>query len=94
MYEAIARVAEWIKEGGEKQDKRIWVAVEGIKAYTMAYVTAEKERVKGTEMDKHRGNQAYEMLTTRAQELSDGLGMTNAPLPTQYTRGGGDTNGC
>jgi len=29
MYEAGARVAEWIKEGGEKQDKRIWAAVEG-----------------------------------------------------------------
>jgi len=24
IYEASARVAEWIKEGGEKQDKRIW----------------------------------------------------------------------
>jgi len=36
MYEASARVAEWIKEGGEQQDKRIWAAVDGIKAYTTA----------------------------------------------------------
>jgi len=71
MYEAGARVAEWIKEGGEKQDKRIWAVGEGIKAYTTAYVTAEKERVKGTEMEERRGNRAYEILTTRAQQLSD-----------------------
>jgi len=31
MYDAAARVAEWIKERGEKQDKRIWAAVDGIK---------------------------------------------------------------
>jgi len=84
MYEASARVEEWIKEGGEKQDKRIWAAVEGIKAYTMAYVTAEKERLKGTVMEELRGNRAYEMLTTRAQQLSDDLGMTNATEPSTY----------
>jgi len=84
MYEASARVEEWIKEGGEKQDKRIWAAMEGIKAYTMAYVTAEKERLKGTEMEELRGNRAYEMLTTQAQQLSDDLGMTNATEPSTY----------
>jgi len=52
--------------------------VEGIKAYTMAYVTAEKERLKGTEMEELRGNRAYEILTTRAQQLSVDLGMTKA----------------
>jgi len=84
MYEAGARVEEWIKEGGEKQDKRIWAAVEGIKAYTMAYVMAEKERLKGTVMEELRGNRVYEMLTTRAQQLSDELGMTNATEPSTY----------
>jgi len=35
----------------------IWAVVEGIKAYKIAYVTAEKERVKGTEMEERsRGN--------------------------------------
>ena len=92
MYEAGARVAEWIKEGGEKQDKRIWAAVEGIKAYTMAYVTAEKERLKGTEMEELRGNRAYEMLTTRAQQLSDDLGMTNAIQPSTHTEAAAQTD--
>ena len=84
MYEAGSRVAEWIKEGGEKQDKRIWAAVDGIKAYTTAYVLAEKERVRAKEMEERRGTRVYEMLTTRAQELSDGLGMTHAPQPRTH----------
>jgi len=92
IYEAGARVAEWIKEGGEKQDKRVWAAVEEIKAYTMAYVTAEKERLKGTEMEDLRGNRAYEMLTTRAQQLSDDLGMTNAIEPSTYAEAAAQRN--
>jgi len=91
MYEASARVAEWINEGGEKHDKRIWAAVAGIKAYTTAYVTAEKERVKGTEMEEQRGTRVYEMLTTRAQELSDGLGM-NTPQPRTYAETAAQTD--
>jgi len=46
MYEAGERVAEWIKEGGETQGKRVWAAAEGIKACTTAYITGEKERVR------------------------------------------------
>ena len=49
--------------------------MDGIKTYTTAYVTAEKERVRGTKMEERRGTRVYQMLTTRAQELSDGLGM-------------------
>ena len=84
LYEASAQVAEWIKEGGERHDKRIWAAADGIKSYTTAYIAAEKERVKGTEMGERRGTRVYEMLTTRAQELLDGLGMTDAPQPHTY----------
>jgi len=90
-YEASARVAKWIKEGGENDDKRIWAAVAGIKAYTTAYVTAEEERGKGTEMEKQRGTRVYEMLTTRAQELSDGLGM-NMPQPRTYAETAAQTD--
>jgi len=92
MYEASARVAEWIKEGGGKHDKRIWAAVAGIKAYTTAYVTAEKERVKGTEMEELRGNRAYEMLTTQEQQLSEDLGMTNAPQPSTHAEAAAQTD--
>jgi len=91
-YEAGGRVEEWIKEGGEKQNKRIWVAVEGKKAYSMVYVTTEKKRVKGTEMEERRGNWAYEMLTTRAQKLWDDLGMTNAPQPSTHAEAAAQTD--
>ena len=47
MYEAGARIAEWIKRGGNKNDKRVWAAVKGIEVYTNGYIEAEKERLKG-----------------------------------------------
>ena len=84
LYEVGARVAEWIKEGGEKQDKRILAAMGGIKAYTTAYITAEKERVRGTEIEERRATRVTGMLTSRAQEPSDALGMTDAPQTGTY----------
>jgi len=65
MCEAGARVAEWIKEGGDKQDKRVWAAVEGGKRYTLAHVAVEKERAKEEGSEERKGTGGYEMLTTR-----------------------------
>jgi len=44
-----------VKEGRGIHDKRIWVAVDGIKGYTTAYIAAENERVKGTELEGENG---------------------------------------
>jgi len=70
----------------------IWAVVEGIKAYTIAYVTAKKEQVKRTVMEERRGDRAYEMLTTRAQELWDDLGMTNVPQPSTHAEAAAQTD--
>jgi len=35
-------------------------------------------------MEERRGTRVYEMLTNRAQELSDALGMTDAPQSRTY----------
>jgi len=92
MYEAGARVAEWIKEGGDKQDKRVWAAVEGVKACTTAYIAAEKERAKEEGLEEQKGTRGYRMLTTRVQELVNDLGM-DAVRPHTYTETAAQTEG-
>jgi len=43
-------------------------------------------------MEERRGNRAYEMLTTRAQQLSDDLGMTNMPQPSTHAEAAAQTD--
>jgi len=50
----------------------------------MAYMAAEKERGKGTEMETRMCTRMYDMLTTRVQELSNDLGIPDIPQPYTY----------
>ena len=86
IYEAGTRVAEWIKRDGNKNDKRIWAVVKGIEAYTKGYIEAEKERLKGTDMEKKKGTRVFGLMETKLQELVAGLG-----IPAERDSGGTDT---
>ena len=54
FYEVHARLAEWIKKDGNKNDKGIWAAFRGLEIYTRGYVNATEECLIGTEREASR----------------------------------------
>ena len=55
----------------------------GSRSLTNGYIEAEKERLKGSEMEEKRGTRAYEMMETKLQEVVAGLGLPASPEPAR-----------
>lgn len=60
------------KEGWQQNNQGMWKCIE---VYTNGYSEAEKERMKGTEMEKRRGTRGHEMMETKVQAIVAGLGI-------------------
>ena len=72
FYEAHVRLPHWIKRDGNKNEKVVRAAYQGLEVYYRGYIEATKESYVGSEREEQRNN-TFELMERKIQEVAAGL---------------------